>query len=58
MYQHKTKVDRWGDGDTLLSLINLGFHTHKEEPLRLAIIRYPELRGLSTNKSYKSTYGN
>ena len=45
MYHYKTKVLRWVDGDTLLCLIDLGFHTHKEERIRLARIDAPELRG-------------
>ena len=45
MYRYKTKVMRWVDGDTLLCLIDLGFHTHKEERIRLARIDAPELRG-------------
>ena len=45
MCRYKTKVMRWVDGDTLRCMIDLGFHTHKEERIRLARIDAPELRG-------------
>ena len=53
MYRYKTKVIRWVDGDTLLCLIDLGFYTHKEERLRLAMIDTPELRGAEKEEGKK-----
>ena len=44
MYEYKCEVDRVVDGDTLVALIDVGFHTHVKSTLRLYGINTPEKR--------------
>ena len=43
MYEYKSKVLRWIDGDTVLVEVDLGFYIKREERIRLARINAPEL---------------
>jgi micrococcal nuclease len=44
MYEYKAKVLRVIDGDTLEMLIDLGFHTHRVENVRILDYDAPEVK--------------
>jgi micrococcal nuclease len=44
MYTYPAKIIRVYDGDTVIAIVDLGFHTKKEIKIRLAGIDTPELR--------------
>lgn len=45
-YIRNARVIKITDGDTIVCLIDMGFHVHIEQPLRLARINAPELNSL------------
>lgn len=49
MFQYEAKVLEVIDGDTMKLLIDLGFHVHVEETIRLARIDTPEKVGFDIN---------
>lgn len=44
LYRYRGYVERVIDGDTIVCLVDLGFHTHRIQHVRLARIDAPELR--------------
>ena len=44
MYEYDAEIIRVIDGDTLVALIDVGFHTHVKSTLRLYGINTPEKR--------------
>jgi len=44
MYEYDAEIVRVVDGDTLIALIDVGFHTHVKSTLRLYGINTPEKR--------------
>ena len=46
LYEYKIKeIVKIYDGDTIRVIVDLGFHTTKQETFRLALINTPEVRG-------------
>jgi micrococcal nuclease len=54
MYEYRAKIERVIDGDTVICLIDLGFHCYHRESIRLYGINCPEVHGDTKNKGLQA----